>query len=138
MTDNTNLAPLKAAYHRWHNSKGADSNCWLDLMSDSVQIRSTAAPVAALAFATDRNSKTEAVNYLTSLLKDWSMVHWTPETFVSEGDKIAVFSRCAWTNKATGKVAEVRTSHLWEFQNGKIVSLTEVFDTAKAIAAATP
>lgn len=138
MTTAANLSQLKQAYQRWHSSKGGDSDCWLEMMSDNVQIKSTGAPIAALAFAQDRHSKSEAVAYLTGLLKDWSMVHWTPETFVAEGDKIAVFSQCAWINKATGKKAEVRTAHLWEFRNGKITSLVEIFDTAKAIAAATP
>ncbi len=133
-----NLERLKAAFKAWHDSKGASQQAWLDIMSDSVVIRSTGAPVQALAFAGHRHSKEGAVAYMTSLLGTWSMVHWTPETFVENGDRIAVFATCAWTNKATGKTAEVRIAHLWQFKDGKIASLDEIFDTGAAIAAATP
>lgn len=133
-----NLDRLKAAYKAWHDSKGMSQQSWLDVMSDNVAIRSTGAPVQALAFAGQRHTKQGAVAYMTSLLGTWSMVHWTPETFVESGDRIAVFATCAWTCKATGKTAEVRIAHLWQFQDGKIASLDEIFDTAAAIAAATP
>ncbi len=133
-----NLDRLKAAYKAWHDSKGASQQSWLDVMSDSVEIRSTGAPVQALAFAGQRHTKQGAVAYMTSLLGTWRMVHWTPETFVESGDRIAVFANCAWICKATGKTAEVRIAHLWQFKDGKIASLDEIFDTAAAIAAATP
>ena len=75
---------------------------------------------------------------MAAITKDWSMVHWTPETYVAEGERVAVFGTCAWTSKATGKVADVRIAHLWQFENGAAVSLTEIFDSARAVAAATP
>jgi len=131
-----NLSKLKRAYQRWHDTKGADQKAWLDLMSDSVHIVSTGGETRALAFAQERRSKQEAAAYLASVLADWSMEHWTPEVFVADSDTIAMFGRCAWTHKRTGKRAEVSISHLWQFDNGEVVALTEIFDTARAIAAA--
>lgn len=138
MNGENNLAKLKSAYQAWHQSKGSDSKVWLDLMSDQVKLRSMAHAAPALAFAQHRQSKAEAVAYFTALAKEWSMVHWTPETFVSEGDRIAMFGSCAWTNKATGKIAEISIGHLWQFENGKVVSVTEIFDSARALAASAP
>ncbi len=134
----TNTDRLKAAYKVWNDKKAQDGSAWLDLMSDKVRITSMASDAKALAFAAERSSRDEAVAYMTALTKDWSMVHWTPETFVSEGNRVAVFGTCAWTSKATGKVADVRIAHLWEFEGEQAVSLTEIFDSARAVAAATP
>ena len=132
-----NIERLRAAYQVWHDSKGARSDAWLDLLSDQVRFRSMGGASPLLAFAEERRGKADAVVYFTGLTKDWTMVHWTPETFVNEGDRIAVFGTCAWTHKTTGKLAEVAISHLWIFENGKVVAVTEIFDSARAVNAAT-
>lgn len=134
----TDLERLKAAYKAWDACKGSDANVWLGLMSDNIDLRSMGGPESALTFAAHRKSKSDAANYFTGLAKDWSMVHWTPETYVSEGNLIAVFSTCAWTHKTTGKRADIAISHLWRFENGKVAAVTEIFDSARAVAAATP
>ena len=133
-----NIERLRAAYKVWHDSKGGRSDAWLDLLSDQVRFRSMGGASPLLAFADERRSKVDAVAYFTGLTRDWTMVHWTPETFVSEGDRIAVFGTCAWKHKGTGKTAEVAISHLWTFEDGKVVGVTEIFDSARAVSAATP
>lgn len=136
MTAEAPLEKLQAAYKAWHDTKGASTESWLALMDDSVEIVSMASEAKGLAFAGERKSRQQAVAYFTGLLADWSMVHWTPETFVCEGDRIAVFARCAWTNKRTGKTADIATAHLWTFHNGKAVKVNELFDSARVAAAA--
>lgn len=137
MSTKSDLDRLKAAYKAWHDTKGGSTAAWMDLFADSVAIRSTGAPVQAMAFAADRKSKQGAVEYFSKLLDTWSMLHWSPATFVAEGNRIAMFGTCGWTNKATGKSAEVRIAHLWHFENGKVTDIEEIFDTAAALAAAT-
>ncbi len=134
----TNIERLKAAYKGWHDGKGENPNIWLDLFSDEVDFRSMGGASDHLAFAANRRSKADAVGYFAGLAKDWSMIHWTPQTFVCEGNLIAVFGSCAWTNRATGKRADVGISHLWQFENGRVTAVTEIFDSARAVAAATP
>jgi ketosteroid isomerase-like protein len=134
----TNVERLKAAYKLWNDEKGLDTSGWLALISDKMRITSMASDAKALAFAAERSNREEAVAYMAAITKDWSMVHWTPETYVSEGNRVAVFGTCAWKSKATGKVADVRIAHLWEFEGDEAVSLTEIFDSARAVAAATP
>ena len=138
MTPQANLVRLKAAYKAWNDSKGMSQSTWLDLMAHDVTIRSMTGPEPGLAFAARRYSKKEGVAYLAAITQDWTMVHWTPQTFVVDGDKIAVFSTCAWNNKKTGKTAEPLTAQLWEFEKGLITSYTEIFDSARVVAAATP
>jgi ketosteroid isomerase-like protein len=134
----SNLAELKRAYSAWHETRGLDPKCWLDIFADDVWIRSLANEAPALSFAAERKSKAEAVAYFAGLAAHWSMIHWTAHTFVTEGDKIAVFATCAWKNKQTGKSVETPIAHLWEFEGGKAGSMIEIFDSARVLAAAAP
>lgn len=113
-------------------------SAWLDLLAHDVIIRSMGGPEPGLEFAATRYSKKEGVAYLTAITQDWTMVHWTPETFVVDGDNIAVFATCAWTNKKTGKTVSPLTAQLWRFEKGLVTSYTEIFDSARVVAAATP
>jgi ketosteroid isomerase-like protein len=133
----SNLARLKGAYEAWQECKGADPNCWLDIFADNVRMRSMSNEASALTFAEERKSKAEAIAYFASLAAHWTMIHWTPHTYVTEGDKIAVFSTCAWKNKQTGKAVETPIAHLLQFENGKVASVIELFDSARVLAAAT-
>ncbi len=137
MRDKSNLDRLKAAYEAWHDTKG-DANVWLDLMDDNFHLQSMGGEANAISFAETRNSKQEAVAYFSDLTTGWKMISWSTNTFVGDGDIIAMFGQCAWTHRTTGKTAEVQVAHLWKFKNGKAIGLTEVFDSARAVAAATP
>lgn len=138
MTSNENLEKLQAAYKGWADSKGKDPDCWLNILSDTVCLRTMGEESPGLAFAEDRFSKEEVAGYLTGLAENWDMIQWTPQTFVSDGDTIAMFGQCSWANKATRKIAACRIAHLCKFKDGEIVEFTEVFDSARAAAAATP
>ena len=141
MTDQSNLERLKAAYQTWAETKGETDDArekWLDLFDDHIQIISMDETAAGLAFARNRRAKAEAVDYLLAIVQEWKMIHWTPETFVAEGDQIAMFGKCAWTNRRTQKSMECHVAHLWQFSAGKAIPYTEVFDSARAAAAATP
>lgn len=137
MATSAPLEMLKAAYRAWDESKGASTEAWLALMDDSVVIASMGSETKGLSFAGARRSRQQAVDYFQGLLADWSMIHWTPETFVCDGDHIAVFARCAWTNKRTGKTADIATAHLWTFRDGKVVRIDELFDSARVAMAST-
>ena len=138
MSTGSNLDRLKATYKAWHDTKGGSVDLWLDLMTDDVDILNIREESEGLAFAKDRKSKAEAHEYFASILEIGTMVHWTPETFVTEGDTIAMFGTCAWKIKKTGKIAEGRIAHLCRFRDGKLAAFTEVFDTARVVAASLP
>ncbi len=134
----SNLLRLKECYRAWDSSKGHDPSCWTEIFADNIHIRSLGQAEGALAFAGERKSKSEAAAYFAGLAANWTMIHWTPQTFVTEGDKIAVFSICAWACKGTGKAVETPIAHLWGFENGKAASFTEIFDSARVLAATIP
>ncbi|MFI0848361.1 nuclear transport factor 2 family protein [Mesorhizobium sp. IMUNJ 23232] len=129
---------MKAAYAAWNKSETtANLGPLQALMADDFRIASVEETTPGLSFAVDCNSKAASVAYLTGIFDEWEMVHYTPETFVEQGDKIAMFGKCAFKHKKTGKTAECRISNLWEFKDGKAVSMIDLFDSAKAAAAAT-
>lgn len=138
MAGSENLQRLQAAYRAWDKTKGGSSEAWLEILSDEVCVGTVVSDEPGLEFAKDCRTKHGMVDYFKALLTDWEMIHWTPTTFVSEGDTVAMFGKCAWTNKATSKVADVDIAHLWTFKDGLVVEFREVFDTASAARAATP
>ena len=137
MTTADNLARLKAAYAAWNDRKGDSLDVWSELMDPNLRLTSWGQETPGLEFTAPRHSREEALNYLTAILDDWTMIHYTPKTFVCEGDLIAMFGHCAWTSKRTGKKAECQVAGLWRFENGKAVEFTDMFDSAVAAAAAT-
>lgn len=138
MASNTNLERLKTAYKLWNETKGFGPRIWDDLLADNIHLESVDEQAPGLSFAKDRHSKDEVISYLSAILTDWQMVHYTPDTYVCEGDNIAMFGKCAYVNKKTGKMAECQMGALWRFKGDKAIAMIEVFDSAKAVAAATP
>jgi ketosteroid isomerase-like protein len=133
-----NLERLKGAYRAWNDSRGNSIDVWSDLLADSVRVNSVDEASNGLEFARDRVSRADALTYFSGILDAWEMQHFTPETFIAEGDSIAMFGRCAWRCRKTGKVAECRIANLWKFKGDKAVEFTDLFDSAVAAKAATP
>ncbi len=141
MASGADLERLRDTYKIWNDTKGEGDrprNAWLELFDDQIQITSMGDASRGLSFAKPRHSRRDAVEFFLELLEEWKMEHWSPETFVHQGDHIAMFGRCAWTHRGTNKSMECRIAHLWTFKDGKATDVIEVFDSALAAAAATP
>lgn len=130
------LSRLKATYQAWNDTKGGDRDAWLDLMADDVRLHTIGDHGPGLGFARECRSKDEVVGYMTALLGEWRMNHFTPARFIVDGDQVAVFSRTAWTHRSTGKPVDVAVAHMFQFRDGMIVEAQEVFDGAPLCAAA--
>jgi hypothetical protein len=133
------IAKLKAAYQTWDESKGGRPEVFLNLMAESVAFHSMGdVETAGLNFARTRRSREEVVDYFASLTRDWTMKHFSPQVYLAESNHVAVFGICAWTCKATDHTAECRIAHLFTYSDDHVVEVTEIFDSARAMAAATP
>jgi ketosteroid isomerase-like protein len=134
------VAKLRAAYQRWHDTRGQSVADWIDLMADDVKIRSVADGADGMKFSAPRDGKATAKDYFTALAGEWEMIHHTAEEFIADADggQVAVFGRVAFKCLRTGKVAESHIAHRWRFRDGLVVEYFEIYDTAKAFAAATP
>jgi ketosteroid isomerase-like protein len=83
-----------------------------------------------------RRGRAELEHYFAAIAKDWEMIHYAAEEFISEGDRVVMVGRCAWRHRTTGKEVQSPLAHVWRFRDGKAVEYFEFYDTAKAFAAA--
>jgi ketosteroid isomerase-like protein len=133
-----NVEVLKDAYRRWHETKGLGVDHWFDVvLSEKVSFGSVPRGAAPLDFATQYNDRTRLRAYFDGLLAEWSMVHYTIDEYIAQGDAVVARGSTAWTNKRTGKTAETPKVDFWRFNDGKAVEFYEYFDTACVAAAAT-
>ena len=130
-----NLDVLRDAYRRWHDSKGGSIDHWLTLFADNASFGSLAQGRPEAAFAAHRSTRAEIRGYLEGLTRDWAMIHYTPEYFLEQGDRIAMFGSTRWRNKRTGKEVETTKADFWRFEDGQAVSFYELFDTAALVEA---
>jgi ketosteroid isomerase-like protein len=133
-----NVARLRHAYQLWNDTRGGSSQHWLEMMADDVEMRSAAGAAEGMDFTRGRPGKAGAEQYFASLAADWEMIHFTPEEYIAQDDRVVVVSRVAYRNRRTGKVAESPKADIFRFRDGKIVECLEFFDTAAAMAASRP
>jgi uncharacterized protein len=138
MSESENLKNLKAVYEQWGKSKDtANIGPLRDLMAEDFSIVSMDESTPGLSFAADCNSKAASIAYLSGIFEHWQMEYYRPDAYVEQGNKIAMFGWCKYKHKVTKNSVECRIANLWEFRDGKLVSLTDIFDSARAAAAAT-
>ncbi len=138
MSAHNHVEKLRAAYQQWHDSRGQSVAEWMALMADDVQLRSVADGAPGMEFSAHRNGKEAAEGYFSALYADWEMIYYHVDELFVDGDAVVVFGRCAYKNRKTGKTAETATVNRWRFRDGLVVDYYELYDTAKAFAAATP
>ncbi len=132
-----NVRILKDAYHQWQTTRGGSVEHWLGIVDDDIQFGSLAEGAQPLAFATSYTRRDQLGVYFTGLLNDWTMVHYTMNEFIAQGDAVVARGSCKWTNKRTDKTVETPKIDFWRFRDGKAVEYYEYYDTAKVYQAAT-
>jgi ketosteroid isomerase-like protein len=136
--ENPNVQVLKDAYRRWHDTKAASVDHWLDLMTDDVHFSSLANGAQTMEFTRHRTSKEDVRGYFAHLTNDWEMIHYTVHEFIAQGDRVVALATVAFKNKKTGKTLATPKADFHKFRDGKICEFFEFYDTAQAIAMATP
>jgi ketosteroid isomerase-like protein len=70
-------------------------------------------------------------NVMEKLAADWD--GWTAhdDTYIVDGENVAVLARYTATNKTTGKAIDVRVAHHFVVRGGQIVRFEQFVDTAK-------
>ncbi|GAA4722293.1 nuclear transport factor 2 family protein [Phytohabitans rumicis] len=106
--------------------------------SDLAALRATLAPdvewteMAGFPLAgTYRTPDGVTTNVMAKLAADWD--DWTAhdDTYIVDGENVAVLARYTATNKATGKAIDVRVAHHFVVRGGQIVRFEQFVDTAK-------
>ena len=137
-TENENVAVLRRAYERWADQKGTDHSCWTSIMADDVALESLANGAPGMAFTSRRSGKDQISAYLEELTDQWEMLTYEMNEYIAQGDRVVAVGRCAWRNKATGKVADTPKVDLWRLRDGQVVEFAEFYDTAQSLSAAKP
>jgi hypothetical protein len=134
----TNVALLKDAYGRWNGSKGASVDHWFEIVDPNIKFGSLARGAPPVAFLTTYDNREALREYFKDLLANWSMIHYTVDEYVAQGDAVFVRGSCAWTNKHTGRSVETPKVDFWRFRGGKAIEFYEYYDTASVLQAASP
>ena len=132
MVDILEISPvdqLRRAYAAWSDSKGMSADQWLDLLGDEIEMRSVLAPELPDDLAAVRFSRAGAMEYFQTLARDWEMIAFDCDRFIADEDDVVMVGRCAWRNRATGKVVDTPKVDIWHFENGKAVTFLEMFDS---------
>src|SRR5262249_26037705 len=101
-----NLSRLREAYRRWHRSRGADADAWLELMDATVMYRAPPDGRAALDFTPRKGTKEEIAAILSAHQRDWEMIYVKIDEYVAQTNRVVAIGSCAWRNRVNGKTAE--------------------------------
>ena len=137
-TRERNLAALKLAYARWSGTAGHSAGDFLALLADDIEMRSVLSPDIPDALAANHLSKAGAEEYFATIAREWEMISYDAERFISDGDDIVMVGRCHWRHKATGNEVNSPKVDIWHFEDGKATRFLEMFDSlafAKAVGA---
>ena len=131
MTDNPNLEKLRGAYARWGGTKGGNVDEILDMFDDEIEMHSALPADVEDSVAGTHVRREQAAEYFAGLMRDWEMISYDVDRFIvgEDGDEIVMVGRCAWRNKATGRVVDTPKVDIHTFKGGKVVRFQEVYDT---------
>jgi ketosteroid isomerase-like protein len=120
---------LRDAYELWSDSCGTSSEQWIDLLAETIEMRSVLTSDLPDDLAATRRTLAGALEYFQTLARDWEMIEFRPERFIDGGDDVVMVGRCAWRNRATGRTVDTPKVDIWHFENDKAVSFLEMFDS---------
>jgi hypothetical protein len=134
--ESDNVAILKNAYQRWHDSKAGSVDHWLNLMTDDVQFRSLAAGAAEMQFTRPSCCKDDVKQYFTGLTSEWEMIYYRVDEYIAQGDRVVALAQVSFRHENTGKTLVTPKADFHRFRDGKICEFFEFYDTASALATA--
>jgi ketosteroid isomerase-like protein len=133
--ESANKEILRAAYAKWHDTKGGSVDHWLSLMADKIDFRSLADGEGGLNFTNQVESRADMERYFSGLGDDMEMINYKVSQLVAEDETVVMVGSTSWRVKATGKVFDTPKVDVVRFENGRIVAFFEYYDTAKILAA---
>ncbi len=132
-------AKLKAAYDQWDATKGASVDTWMALCDDHIKFGSLAEGRPRVEFTAALRGRDTLKGYFDGLTGGWTMIHYTVDRILVDGDTAVMIGSTAWINKATGKDIDTPKVDVWRFNKaGMAIEFYEFYDTATMIAATSP
>lgn len=114
-----------------HNVKGIlaltdDKVDWIGAESDYIP------------FAGAFHGKDQVAQFFSKLEQAQDVLKFEPQTFIAEGDKVAVTGVSSWRVKSTGQTYDTPWAHIFTIRDGKIARFEHHTNTAAAEAAYRP
>jgi ketosteroid isomerase-like protein len=89
-------------------------------------------------FAGSFHGKEQVAQFFSKLEQAQDVVKFEPQSFIAEGDKVAVTGNATWRVKATGQTYDSPWVHIFTIRDGKIARFEQHTHTAAAEAAFRP
>lgn len=74
-------------------------------------------------------------DWFTMLATAEDISHFEPQLFTTSGPHVVVIGTAAGKARPTGRSWTCRWAHVWMFQNGRVASFEDIFDSAPIAAA---
>ena len=94
-----NVEILKEAYGKWHGTRGGRLDHFLGMADPDISFGSVSRGAAPLTFAKQYDNREAMKAYFAGLLADWTMVHYTVDEYIAQGDTVVARGTTAWINK---------------------------------------
>lgn len=108
----------------------------LSLTSDDVEFIGPESDY--LPFAGSHHGKEQVAGFFSKLDQAQDALRFEPQSFIAEGDKVAVTGIASWHVKATGQTYDSPWVHIFTIRDGKIARVEQHSNTAAAEAAYRP
>lgn len=89
-------------------------------------------------FAGSYHGKDQVTQFFSKLEQAQDVLKFEPQTFIAEGDKVAVTGISSWHVKASGQTYDSPWVHIFTIRDGKIARFEQHSHTAAAEAAFRP
>jgi ketosteroid isomerase-like protein len=86
-------------------------------------------PVHVFPFAGQRRGRTAVLEAMGSIAKDFSLERYEPRIVIVEGDRAAVMSEVAFTQRSTGRMLSMQLANFLRFRNGRLIEFREFANT---------
>ena len=135
MEKEQNVAILKEAYERWHETKGGSVDHWLSIMEDNIIFNSLAQGTQGAEFTRQSTCKADMQGYFEGLLGQLEMIHYHVDEYIAKDNNVVVIGNTKWKNRKTGKFVDTPKVDVIKMKDGLMTEFSEYYDTAALVAA---
>jgi ketosteroid isomerase-like protein len=125
MTEQSTRAAVQELYAAY---KRGDRDQVASLIADDVDWM-IYGPMEIFPFTGHRHGKAAALASLAGITKDYELARYDLEAVAVDGDRAAVMSDVAFTQRATGRLLRFRIADFLQFRNGRLVEFREFCDS---------
>ena len=125
MTTEETRAVVRTLYEAYAKGDGATVATLIDDDIDWI----IHGPVQLFSFMGPRHGKAEVLETLAGIGKDYALERYEPIWTVVEGDRAAVLSKAAFTQRSTNRRLSFNIANFIHVRDGRIVEFVEVSNT---------